>query len=238
SERNVVNPSAPFIRRPIATSLLAAAILLAGAAAFTQLPVAPLPRVDFPTISVSAQLPGASPTTMATAVAMPLERRFGRIAGVSEITSTSSLGTTGVTVQFDLDRDVESCARDIQAAINAAGGDLPPNLPSVPNYRKVNPSDAPILIISLRSKSLPLPQVFEIANTVLAQKIAQVKGVGQVGVGGGVQPAVRIQVDTGKAAALGLGVEDVRNVVSTATANQPKGGIGAEIWHPLSVDDQ
>src|SRR5438874_8289473 len=168
-----VNPSAPFIRRPIATSLLAAAILLAGAAAFTQLPVAPLPRVDFPTINVNASLPGASPTTMATAVAMPLERRFGRIAGVNEITSTSALGTTSVTIQFELDRDVESCARDVQAAINAAGGDLPPNLPQVPRYQKVNPSDAPILVIALRSKSVPLPQVFEAANTVLAQKIAR-----------------------------------------------------------------
>jgi hydrophobe/amphiphile efflux-1 (HAE1) family protein len=212
--------------------------LLAGAAAFTQLPVAPLPRVDFPTISVNASLPGASPTTMATAVAMPLERRFGRIAGVSEITSSSALGTTSVTVQFDLDRDVESCARDVQAAINAAGGDLPPNLPQVPRYQKVNPSDAPILIISLRSKSIPLPQVFEAANTVLAQKIAQVPGVGQVGVGGGVQPAVRIDVDPAKIAALGFGLEEVRTVVTAATSNQPKGGLGAERWQSIGVDDQ
>jgi hydrophobe/amphiphile efflux-1 (HAE1) family protein len=233
-----VNLSAPFIRRPIATSLLAAALLLAGAAAFTQLPVAPLPRVDFPTININASLPGASPTTMATAVAMPLERRFGRIAGVSEITSTSALGTTSVTVQFDLDRDVESCARDVQAAINAAGGDLPPNLPQVPRYQKVNPSDAPILIISLRSKSLPLPQVFEAANTVLAQKIAQVPGVGQVGVGGGVQPAVRIQVDPATIAGLGLGLEDIRSAVTAATSNQPKGGIGAVHWQAIGVDDQ
>jgi hydrophobe/amphiphile efflux-1 (HAE1) family protein len=233
-----VNPSAPFIRRPIATSLLAAAILLAGAAAFTQLPVAPLPRVDFPTISVNASLPGASPKTMATAVAMPLERRFGRIAGVSEITSVSALGTTSVTVQFELDRDVESCARDVQAAINAAGGDLPPNLPQIPNLRKVNPSDAPILILSLRSKSVPLPQVFEAANTVLAQKIAQVPGVGQVGVGGGVQPAVRIQVDPEKLAGIGLGLEDVRAAVTAATSNQPKGGLGAARWQSIGVDDQ
>jgi hydrophobe/amphiphile efflux-1 (HAE1) family protein len=230
--------SAPFIRRPIATSLLAAALLLAGAAAFTQLPVSPLPRVDFPTISVNAALPGASPQTMATAVAMPLERRFGRIAGVSEITSSSALGTTSITVQFELDRDVESCARDIQAAINAAGGDLPPNLPSVPNYRKVNQNDAPILIISLRSKSVPLPQVFEAANTVLAQKIAQVPGVGQVGVGGGVQPAVRIQVDPAKIAALGFSLEDVRSAVTASTSNQPKGGIGVAQWQSIGFDDQ
>ncbi|HMG57702.1 MAG TPA: multidrug efflux RND transporter permease subunit [Kofleriaceae bacterium] len=233
-----MNLSGPFIRRPKATSLLAAALLLAGAAAFTQLPVSPLPRVDFPTISVNASLPGASPITMATAVAMPLERRFGRIAGVTEITSQSSLGTTGVTVQFDIDRDVEGAARDIQAAINAAGGDLPPNLPSRPNYRKVNPADAPIIIISLRSKSLPLPSVFETANTVLAQKLAQVPGVGQVGVGGGVQPAVRVQVDPAVLAGMGLGLEDVRNALTNATSNQPKGGLGDTQWHSISVDDQ
>ena len=233
-----LNLSAPFIRRPKATWLLAAALLLAGAAAFTQLPVSPLPKVDFPTISVSASLPGASPTTMATAVAMPLERRFGRIAGVTEITSQSSLGTTGVTVQFDLDRDVEGAARDNQAAINAAGGDLPANLPSRPNYRKANPADAPILIISLRSKSLPLQSVFEAANTVLAQKLAQVPGVGQVGVGGGVQPAVRVQVDPAALAGMGLGLEDVRSALTNATSNQPKGGVGAAQWHSIGVDDQ
>jgi hydrophobe/amphiphile efflux-1 (HAE1) family protein len=233
-----VNLSAPFIQRPKATWLLAAALLLAGAAAFTQLPVSPLPKVDFPTINVSADLPGASPTTMATAVAMPLERRFGRIAGVSEITSQSSLGTTSVTVQFDMDRDVEGAARDIQAAINAAGADLPPNLPSRPRYRKVNPSDAPILIISMRSKSLPLQTVFETANTVLAQKLSQVPGVGQVGVGGGVQPAVRVQVDPATLAGLGLGLEDVRNALTSATSNQPKGGVGATQWQSIGVDDQ
>ncbi len=233
-----MNLSAPFIRRPIATSLLAAALLLAGGAAFTQLPVSPLPKVDFPTISVSAALPGGAPETMATAVAMPLERRFGRIAGVSEITSTSALGTTSVTVQFNLDRNVESAARDIQAAINAAGGDLPANLPTRPNYRKVNPSDAPILIISMRSKSIPLQRVFEAANTVLAQKISQVPGVGQVGVGGGVQPAVRIQVDPVSLAGMGLSLEDVRNSLSVATANQPKGGVGDQRWEAIGVDDQ
>ncbi len=233
-----MNISAPFIRRPIATSLLAVALLLAGAVAFVNLAVAPLPRVDTPTISVNASLPGGSPTTMATSVAMPLERRFGRIAGVTEITSTSSLGTTGITVQFDMDRDVESCARDIQAAINAAGGDLPANLPTRPNYRKVNPSDAPILILSLRSKSLPLPKVFEAANTVLAQKIAQVEGVGQVGVGGGVQPAVRVQTDPATLAGMGLSLEDVRTAIASSTANLPKGGIGEDQWHSIDTDDQ
>jgi hydrophobic/amphiphilic exporter-1 (mainly G- bacteria), HAE1 family len=233
-----LNLSAPFIRRPKATWLLAAALLLAGAAAFTQLPVSPLPKVDFPTINVNADLPGASPTTMATAVAMPLERRFGRIAGVSEITSNSALGTTNVTVQFDMDRDIEGAARDIQAAINAAGGDLPPNLPARPRYHKANPSDAPILIISLRSNSLPLPQVFEAANTVLAQKLAQVPGVGQVGVGGGVQPAVRVQVDPAVLAGMGIGLEDVRNALANATSNQPKGAVGEKQWHTIGVDDQ
>jgi multidrug efflux pump len=206
----MANLSAPFIRRPVATSLLALALFLAGAAAFTQLPVAPLPRVDYPTINVGASLPGASPNTMATAVAMPLERRFGRIAGVTEITSENSLGTTSITVQFDLDRDVDSCARDIQAAINAAGADLPPNLPQVPRYRKVNPADAPILILALHSRTLPLPQVFEAANTVLAQKIA----------------------------GLGISMEDVRSAVTTASANQPHGGLGDMQWHAIGVDDQ
>jgi multidrug efflux pump len=233
-----MNISAPFIRRPVATSLLAAALLLAGMAAFVKLPVAPLPRVDLPTISVNASLPGASPTTMATAVAMPLERRFGRIAGVTELTSSSALGTTSVTIQFDLDRDVESAARDVQAAINAAGGDLPPNLPTRPNLRKVNPADSPILILTLTSKSIELPKVFEAANTVLAQKISQVPGVGQVYVGGGVQPAVRIRVDPTQLAAMSTSLEDVRNAVSNATSNQPKGGIGSQQLMAIGADDQ
>ena len=177
--------SEPFIRRPVATILLAVALLLSGGVAYTQLPVAPLPRIDFPTISVSGGLPGASPETMASAVATPLERRFGRIAGLSEITSVSSLGSTSITLQFDLDRDVDSAARDVQAAINAAAGDLPANLPSRPNYRKVNPADAPILILSVTSDTLPLAQVYDQANAILAQKIAQVNGVGDVAVWGG-----------------------------------------------------
>jgi len=233
-----VNISAPFIRRPIATSLLALAILLAGAAAFTKLPVAPLPHVDIPTISISANLPGASPNTMATAVAMPLERRFGRIAGVTEITSESSLGRTEITVQFDLDKSVETAAREVQAAIQAAGGDLPPNLPSRPSYRKVNPSDAPILILALRSKTMELSKVYEWANTVFAQKIAQVPGVGQVGVGGGVQPAVRVRVDPAHLAGMGLSLEDVRVAMGAATANQPKGSVGNVQTQAISTNDQ
>ena len=235
-----MNVSAPFIKRPIGTSLLALAIFLAGAAAFVNLPIAPLPRVDIPTISVSANLPGASPNTMATAVAMPLERRFGRIAGVTEITSESTLGSTNVTVQFDLDKDVEDAAREIQAAIQAAGGDLPPNLPARPRYRKVNPADAPILILTLRSTSLEMSDVFEAANTVLAQKIAQVPGVGQVGVGGGIARAVRVSVDPGLLAGMGLTMEDVRTKIQSATSNQPKGNIGVTTAQSqaISSDDQ
>ena len=233
-----MNISAPFIRRPIGTSLLALAVLLAGAAAFLNLPVAPLPRVDTPTISISANLPGASPTTMATAVAMPLERRFGRIAGVSEITSESSLGRTDITVQFDLDKSVETAAREVQAAIQAAGGDLPPNLPNRPRYRKVNPADSPILILTLTSESLPIQEVFEAANTVFAQKISQVPGVGQVGVGGGVQPAVRVQVDPQVLAGLGMSMEELRTAMATATANQPKGGVGGDQHLAISTDSQ
>jgi multidrug efflux pump subunit AcrB len=218
-----VNISAPFIHRPIATSLLAAAILMAGMAAYMFLPVAPLPKVDFPTISVSASLPGASPETMASSVATPLERRFGRIAGVAEITSTSVLGATSITLQFDLDRDVDAAGRDVQAAIAAAGGELPPSLPTRPTFRKVNPSDSPILILSLKSDQVPLSEIFDDANTIFAEKISQIKGVGQVFVGGGQQPAVRIQVDPVALNGVGLGLEDVRKAVAATTSNQPKG---------------
>ena len=234
-----MNISEPFIRRPVATSLLAAALLLVGATAYTQLPVAPLPRVDYPTINVNAGLPGASPETMASAVATPLERRFGRIAGLTEITSISSLGSVSLTLQFDLDRDVDSAARDVQAAINAAAGDLPANLPTRPNFRKVNPADAPILILSLMSKTLPLAQVYDAANTILAQKISQVEGVGQVFVGGGQNPAVRVQVDPAVLAGLGLGLEDVRTVLSQATVDQPKGSLsGAHQAQTIASNDQ
>ncbi|HMK72688.1 MAG TPA: efflux RND transporter permease subunit, partial [Myxococcaceae bacterium] len=231
--------SEPFIRRPVATALLAAAVLLAGMAAYTQLPVAPLPRVDFPAINVSASLPGASPETMASSVATPLERRFGRIAGVNEITSASTLGNTSITMQFDLDRDVDAAARDVQAAINAAAAELPTNLPFRPNYRKVNPSDTPILIFALTSDTLPLSQVFDAANTVLAQKIAQVRGVGQVFVGGGQQPAVRIQVDPEALAGVGLTLEDLRTFLGRSTLDHPKGTLsGANQAQTLATNDQ
>jgi multidrug efflux pump len=231
--------STPFVRRPVATSLLAAAVIISGAAAFTLLPVAPLPRVDFPTISVSASLPGASPETMASAVATPLERRFGRIAGITEITSASSLGTTSLTLQFDLDRDIDSAARDVQAAINAAGAELPANLPLKPNYKKSNPADQPIMILALTSDALPLAQIFDAANTVLAQKIAQVKGVGQVFVGGGQQPAVRVQTDPRTLAGANLTLEELRATLAAATTNQPKGAVAnARQAQALVANDQ
>ncbi|HVZ73696.1 MAG TPA: multidrug efflux RND transporter permease subunit [Polyangia bacterium] len=231
--------SAPFIRRPIATSLLAVAVLLAGMVAFLELPVAPLPDIDFPTVSVSAALPGASPDTMASAVATPLERRFGRIAGLTEMTSVSALGSSTITMQFDLNRNVASAARDVQAAINAAGGELPTNLPTRPNYRKVNPADSPILILSLRSDALPLAQVFDAANSVLAQKMSQIEGVGQVFVGGGQQPAVRVQVDDETLAGMGMSSTDVRAALAASTANQPKGIVsGPRTTYSVSANDQ
>ena len=234
-----MNLSAPFIRRPIATSLLAAAVCLAGILAYTQLPVAPLPRVDFPTIQVSASLPGASPDTMASSVATPLERRLGRIAGLTEMTSTSTLGGTSITLQFDLNRNVDGAARDVQAAIAAAGSELPPNLPLKPTYRKANPADAPILILALTSDTLPLSQVFDAANTILAQKISQVPGVGQAFVGGGQQPAVRVQVDPAALAAMGLGMADVRSALSTTTVDEAKGAlVGSVQGATIGSNDQ
>ncbi|HTS80598.1 MAG TPA: multidrug efflux RND transporter permease subunit [Myxococcaceae bacterium] len=231
--------SEPFIRRPVGTSLLAAAIIIAGVAAYTQLPVAPLPRVDLPTISVYANLPGASPETMSSAVATPLERRLGRIAGLTDMTSTSSLGSTSITLQFDLDRDQDTAGRDVQAAINAASADLPTNLPFRPGYRKVNPTDTPIMILALTSKTLPLPQVFDAADTVLAQKISQVEGVGQVYVGGGQQPAVRVRVDPEAAAGVNLTLEDVRMVLAGASVNRPTGSLGGEFQsNTLATNDQ
>src|SRR5450755_3509833 len=175
-----MNISEPFVKRPIATSLLTAAVLLAGAIAYRFLPVAPLPQVEFPTIQVQAGLPGASPETMASSVATPLERQFGRIAGVTEMTSTSLSGQTSITLQFDLNRDVDAAARDVQAAINAASGQLPANLPSLPTYKKVNPADSPVMILAVRSDILPLSRLYDISDSIIAQKLSQVDGVGQV----------------------------------------------------------
>jgi multidrug efflux pump len=215
--------SAPFIRRPVATTLLSIAIFLSGAIAFGFLPVAPLPQVDFPTISVGAGLPGASPETMASAVATPLERQFGRIASVTQMTSTSQLGQTGITLQFDLSRDINAAARDVEAAINAARGQLPAGLPTKPTYRKVNPADAPILLLSLQADNLTLPDMYDTANSVLAQKLAQIQGVGQVFVGGSSSPAVRVQVNPQQLNSYGISLETIRAVLGSANANRPKG---------------
>src|SRR6195256_4413649 len=190
-----VNLSAPFIDRPVATTLLTIGLALAGAAAFRLLPVSPLPQVDFPTISVSASLPGASPETMAATVATPLERSLGRIAGVTELTSNSSQGSSRVTLQFELSRDINGAARDVQAAINAARALLPTSLSSNPTYRKINPSEFPIIILTLTSDQLSRGEMYDAASTILAQKIAQIEGVGDVSIGGGTLPAVRVDVN-------------------------------------------
>jgi multidrug efflux pump len=222
-----MNISAPFIKRPVATTLLTIGLVLAGVIAFRLLPVSPLPQVDFPTISVSAGLPGAEPETMSTSVAAPLERQFGRIAGVTEMTSTSNLGSTSITLQFDLSRDIDGAARDVQAAINAARGELPANLPSNPTYRKVNPSDAPILIISLTSDTMTKPQMYDVASSILAQKVSQVKGVGQVFVGGSSLPAVRLELNPLAVSKYGLSLENLRGVLSGTSVNRPKGTVSA-----------
>src|SRR5271167_2163115 len=190
-----MNISAPAIERPVATSLLTFALLLAGALAYTQLPVAPLPQIDFPVIAVGAGLPGASPETMATSVATPLERQFGRIAGVNQMTSTSQLGSTSIVLQFDLNRNIDAAGRDVQAAINAARSQLPSYLPGNPTYRKANPADAPVLILALTSDTETVPQMYDAADSILSQKLAQVNGVGQVFVFGAAQPAVRAEVN-------------------------------------------
>ena len=198
--------SSPFIRRPVATVLLTAAVALAGAVSFTQLPVAPLPQVDFPAISVQASLPGASPETMASSVATPLERQFSRIAGVTEMTSTSYLGSTSVTLLFDLSRNIDGAARDVEAAINAARGYLPANLPSNPTYRKVNPADSPILILALTSKVYDRGRLYDLASTILSQRLSQIQGVGQVTVGGSSLPAVRVELNPTQLNAHGIGL--------------------------------
>jgi len=233
-----VNISAAFIARPVATTLLTLGIALAGAIAFRLLPVSPLPQVDFPTISVQAGLPGASPETMASTVATPLERALGRIAGVTEITSSSSLGSTRVTLQFDLNRDIDGAARDVQAAINAARSLLPTGLPSNPTYRKVNPADAPILIIALTSNTMNRGQMYDAASTILAQKLSQVKGVGQVSVGGSSLPAVRVELNPATLNKYGIGMEEVRAAIVTTNANRPKGSVedGERNWQILAND--
>ena len=219
--------SEPFIRHPVATSLLMVGILFVGIIAYPRLPVAPLPQVDFPTIQVSAKLPGASPETMASAVAQPLETQFAQISGVSQMTSTSTLGSTAITIQFDLDRDIDAASTDVQAAINAASGQLPTDLPSPPTYRKVNPADSPILLLAATSQLLPLTEVDDNVETKLAQQISQVPGVAQVSIGGQQKPAIRIQLDPAKLVAKGLSLEDVRTPLSVTTVDEPKGAINS-----------
>ena len=217
--------STPFIRRPVATALLTVALALAGAVAFKQLPVSALPQVDFPTVSVGASLPGASPEIMASSVATPLERQFGRIAGVTEMTSSSSIGTTSITLQFDLNRDINGAARDVQAAINAARSYLPANLPGNPTYRKVNPADAPIMILALTSDVYDRGAMYDSASTIISQRLSQIQGVGQVSVGGSSLPAVRVEINPTQLNSYGLGLQDVAAMLSSQNANKPKGQI-------------
>jgi multidrug efflux pump len=234
-----VNLSAPFIRKPVATTLLTAALALAGGIAFRFLPVAPLPQVEFPTIQVHANLPGASPETMASAVATPLERQFGRIASVTEMTSSSQLSSTHITLQFDLNRNIEAAGRDVQAAINAARGQLPQDLPSNPGYWKVNPADSPIMILALTSKTQDKEHMFDVADSVVAQKIAQVEGIGEVNVGGSSQPAVRVQVNPEILNKFGIGLDDVATTLANANANMAKGQVAnSKVRWQIGANDQ
>jgi len=233
-----MNITEPFVRRPVATTLLSIGVALAGAVAFTLLPVSPLPQVAFPTVSVSASLPGASPEVMAATVATPLERAMGRIAGVTELTSSSSLGSSRVTVQFDLSRNIDAAAREVQAAIQAARGSLPTSLPNNPTYRKVNPADAPVMIVALTSERYTRGQLYDIASTNLAQRISQVKGVGQVSVGGGSLPAVRVELNPTVLNKLSIGFDDVRTAIVNTNANRPKGFLddGERSWQVMAND--
>src|ERR1700678_1304928 len=220
-----MNISQPFISRPVATTLLTIGILLSGMLGYAKLPVSPLPQVDFPTISITANLPGASPDTVASSVAAPLERHLGQIADVAEMTSQSSVGTTRITLQFNLDRSIDGAARDVQAAINAARADLPTALRQNPSYRKVNPADAPIMILAMTSKTLTPGQLYDSAATVIEQKISQLPGVGEVDVNGAALPAVRIELNPGALFHYGIGLEDVRAPLASANANAPKGAV-------------
>ncbi len=231
--------SSPFIRYPIATSLLMAGILFVGLVSYPMLPVAPLPQVDFPTIQISATLPGGSPETMASSVAQPLERQFAQIPGVAQMTSTSSLGTAAITIQFDLNRSIDGAANDVQAAINAASGQLPKSLPSPPTYRKVNPADSPIMLLSATSDTLPITTVSDSVDAQLAQQISQINGVAQVTIGGQQKPAIRIQIDPAKLVAKGIGLEDIRTQLAVTTVDSPKGNIdGTTRSYTIYANDQ
>ena len=234
-----MNISAPFVARPVATTLLTMGIALAGIFAFFKLPVSPLPQVDIPTISVTAALPGASPDTVATSVASPLERHLGQIADVTEMTSSSSVGQARVVLQFGLDRDINGAARDVQAAINAARADLPTSLRSNPTYRKFNPADAPILILALTSKTMTRGQMYDVASNVLQQRLSQIDGIGQVIIGGAAQPAVRVELNPQALFKYGIGLEGVRAALASANAHSPKGAIEEGDRHyQLYTNDQ
>ena len=220
-----MNLSAPFIARPVATTLLTIGVLIAGMLAFMSLPVAPLPKVDFPTISGTASLPGASPDTVATSVTTPLERRLGAIAGVTQITSTSTVGNSRINLQFELSRSIDGAARDVQAAINAARADMPSDLRSNPQYRKVNPADQPVMILALTSDTLGQGRIYDAASNILQQKISQVNGVGQVTLGGSSLPAVRVEINPQALSKYQIGLESVRAALAAANANSPKGAI-------------
>src|SRR6266481_2434107 len=234
-----MNISAPFIKRPVGTSLLAAGLFLMGIVAYRFLPVAAIPRVDFPVISVSASLPGADPATVASSVAAPLERRLGQISGVTEMTSVSTLGGTAITVQFDLNRNVDGAARDVQAAINAAASELPADLPNPPTYRKVNPADTPIMILAMTSDTLPPSQVFEYADSIIGQKLSQLPGVSQVFIPSAERSAVRVQINPAALASTGLSLEDVRTFLAQAAVDLPKGSLdGEQSSYALASNDQ
>jgi hydrophobe/amphiphile efflux-1 (HAE1) family protein len=234
-----MNVSAPFIRRPVGTSLLAIGLFLAGVIAYHFMPVAAIPRVDFPMISVSASLPGADPATVASSLAAPLERRLAQIAGVTEITSVSTLGGCSVTIQFDLNRNVDGAARDVQAAINASAGDLPINLPNPPTYRKINPADAPVMILAMQSDILPPTQVFEYGDSIIGQRLSQVEGVSQAIISGADKSAVRVQVNPGALASTGLSLEDVRSLLSQVNVDSPKGSFDGDLLsYTLASNDQ
>src|SRR5215469_13584856 len=224
-ERGRVNPSAPFITRPVATMLLTIGIALAGLFAYLRLPVAPLPQVDHPTISVSASMPGASADTMAATVATPLERHLGIIADVIEMTSRSAVGSTEITLQFNLNRNLDGAARDVQAAINAARADLPASLPQNPSYHKINPADAPIAILAMTSETLTVGQIFDAASTVMQQVLSQIGGLGRVRIVGSSLPAVRVELNPLALFKYGIGLEDVRAALASANAHSPKGMI-------------
>ena len=234
-----MNISEPFIRRPAGTSLLAAGLFLAGVIAYHFLPVAPIPRVDFPMISVQANLPGADPATVASTVAAPLEKRLGQISGVSEITSVSTLGGAAITIQFNLDRNVDGAARDVQAAINASAGDLPINLPAPPTYRKVNPADAPVMILAMTSEILPATQIYDYGDTIIAQRLSQVEGVSQVFISGAAKDAIRVQMDPAALASANLSLEDVRSLLGQVNVDEPKGSLeGHGLSYTLDSNDQ